>query len=237
MHDSKINSTLKLGVIMNQVEGDRSFSAYVFALRGLVFLLINVRPPLKSSAMVFGGIAGVVSAAEQADANDLGQMPSINTKSNETSDLQDIYRRTLAASWNSSIGDTPADSLIESLFSGNSNFQIGTQTNPSGRQVHDENEIFYYDPDSGRISSSDRLSPALEKQRKKSPSNSFLSEEGALSLPATSGRNIKRGSIQQRLYEGKVNKGQGRKSHSPSHELSEFDVRDDLRSWEVSSIE
>lgn len=29
MHDSKINSTLKLGVIMRHVEGDRSFSTYV----------------------------------------------------------------------------------------------------------------------------------------------------------------------------------------------------------------
>lgn len=34
MHDSKINSTLKLGVIMRQVEGERSFSTYVLLSNG-----------------------------------------------------------------------------------------------------------------------------------------------------------------------------------------------------------
>lgn len=54
-----------------------------------------VRPPLKS-AMAFSGIAGVVSP-EQGERDELsgGPMPSINTKSSEAADMQDLYRRTL----------------------------------------------------------------------------------------------------------------------------------------------
>ncbi|KAF7592556.1 hypothetical protein BBP40_012716 [Aspergillus hancockii] len=100
MQDSKVNSTLKIGLAIRQVEGDRNFTT----------------PPLKS-AMVFGGITGVVSA-EQADPDDLGPLPSIHTQSREAADMQDMYRRTLAASWNCRTDDIPADKLVEDLFAG-----------------------------------------------------------------------------------------------------------------------
>jgi hypothetical protein len=53
MQESKINSTLKIGIAMKQVDGERNFTA----------------PPLKS-APVFGGIAGII-AGEQAEQDDL----------------------------------------------------------------------------------------------------------------------------------------------------------------------
>lgn len=52
MQDSKINSTLKIGISMKQVDGERNF----------------VAPPLKT-APVFGGIAGIM-AGEQNDADE-----------------------------------------------------------------------------------------------------------------------------------------------------------------------
>jgi len=55
MQDSKINSTLKIGIAMKQVDGERNF----------------VAPPLKT-APVFGGIAGIV-AGEQAEKDDVGR--------------------------------------------------------------------------------------------------------------------------------------------------------------------
>lgn len=54
MQDSKINSTLKIGINMKQIEGDKNFIA----------------PPLKT-AQVFSGIAGIVSG-EQGDMEDSG---------------------------------------------------------------------------------------------------------------------------------------------------------------------
>jgi N-terminal C2 in EEIG1 and EHBP1 proteins len=53
MQESKINSTLKIGIAMKQVDGERNFTA----------------PPLKS-APVFGGIAGII-AGEQAEQDEL----------------------------------------------------------------------------------------------------------------------------------------------------------------------
>jgi hypothetical protein len=59
MQESKINSTLKVGITMKQIDGERNFIA----------------PPLKT-APVFGGIAGIM-AGEQAEQDELGsEFPS-----------------------------------------------------------------------------------------------------------------------------------------------------------------
>lgn len=55
MQESKINSTLKIGISMHQTDGERNFIA----------------PPLKTAA-VFGGIAGIMGG-EQGDQDDLGR--------------------------------------------------------------------------------------------------------------------------------------------------------------------
>jgi hypothetical protein len=54
MQESKINSTLKIGITMKQLDGERNF----------------VAPPLKT-APVFVGIAGIM-AGEQVEQDDLG---------------------------------------------------------------------------------------------------------------------------------------------------------------------
>ena len=54
MQESKINSTLRVGIAMKQVDGERTF----------------VAPPLKT-APVFGGIAGIMTG-EQGEPDDTG---------------------------------------------------------------------------------------------------------------------------------------------------------------------
>ncbi|KAK3330465.1 N-terminal C2 in EEIG1 and EHBP1 proteins-domain-containing protein [Apodospora peruviana] len=111
MQESKINSTLKLGILMVQVDGERNF----------------VAPPLKT-APVFGGIAGIVAgdALEptdpSADASG-GQLPSLSNKSRDVFELQDAYRRVLAASWTCQPGELPADQCIEDIFAGGDGFR------------------------------------------------------------------------------------------------------------------
>jgi hypothetical protein len=56
MQDSKINSTLKIGILMIQIDGERNYSA----------------PALKT-APVFGGIAAGFMAGEQAEQDDAGR--------------------------------------------------------------------------------------------------------------------------------------------------------------------
>lgn len=135
MQDSKINSTLKIGILMMQVDGDRTFSA----------------PPLKTAA-VFGGIAGMVAeaaggaggaaAAADSGAAEFGHLhlqddtqdPASsnlsaqfslgknNGKSRDVYELQDMYRRALAASWACQPGELPADECIEDIFEGGDGF-------------------------------------------------------------------------------------------------------------------
>ncbi|ROW10194.1 hypothetical protein VMCG_01879 [Cytospora schulzeri] len=129
MHDSKINSTLKIGILMVQVDGERNFSA----------------PALKT-APVFGGIAGMVGEANAAatslfadpaaaefgvhllqddghdGANLNAQFSLAGAKSRDVYELQDMYRRALAASWACQPGELPADECIEDIFSGGDGF-------------------------------------------------------------------------------------------------------------------
>ncbi|KAL4810708.1 N-terminal C2 in EEIG1 and EHBP1 proteins-domain-containing protein [Aspergillus unguis] len=212
MHDSKINSTLKIGISVQQMEGDRNFTT----------------PPLKS-AMAFGGIAGVV-ASEQAEADDSGQIPLINTQSRELADMQEMYRRTLAASWTSRADDMPADKLIEGLFSGS----VGRG---DSRDAHlgQPHEGGHYDGrtlnggagTTGQNGSRNLLSPNFSRRSKSSSRNA----NKALDFSPTI-EHGNSGSIERQLYDNA--KGKSWRNRNPEHELSEFDVREDLRSWEVN---
>lgn len=132
MSDSKINSTLKIGILMVQLDGERNF----------------VAPALKTAA-VFGGIAGMTSSSStHPAAEDFGQhfqdgpgpaadpgtlnptggagASSSAANSRDVYELQDMYRRALAASWACQPGELPADECIEDIFQGGDGF------NPDG---------------------------------------------------------------------------------------------------------
>lgn len=120
--DAKINSTLKISLLVVQLDGERTF----------------VAPPLKTAA-VFGGIGGMAGSTHPA-AEDFGQhfqdahpeQDSANLNAQFTSnaagpgrdlyELQDMYRRALAASWACQPGELPADECIEDIFAGGDGF-------------------------------------------------------------------------------------------------------------------
>ncbi|CAK7215633.1 hypothetical protein SEUCBS140593_002601 [Sporothrix eucalyptigena] len=134
MQESKINSTLKIGILLIQVDGERNY----------------VAPPLKS-APVFGGITGIVASSEVINAGEaafedhddytavggvVGAMMSGGSavKGHETAEIQDVYRRALAASWACQAGELPADECIEDIFSGGDGFRSGTDFTGSATQ-------------------------------------------------------------------------------------------------------
>ncbi|KAI1114182.1 N-terminal C2 in EEIG1 and EHBP1 proteins-domain-containing protein [Nemania sp. NC0429] len=111
MQDSKINSTLKIGILMVQADGERNYFA----------------PPLKSASMFVGGISSIITGAnEQGDAEDTGggALPNLS-KSRDTAEAQDMYRRALAASWDCHPGELNADECIEDIFAGGSGWRDG----------------------------------------------------------------------------------------------------------------
>lgn len=124
MQDSKINSTIKISILMVQVDGERNY----------------VAPPPKS-APVFGGIAGFVAgdAFEPADAGittNPGHATSFSGKSRDIFELQDMYRRSLAAQWASQPGELPADQCIEDIFAGGEGFLTSPKSHGRGHSRH-----------------------------------------------------------------------------------------------------
>ncbi|KKF96663.1 putative protein.08c [Ceratocystis platani] len=98
LQDSKINSTLKIGVLMVQVDGDRNYAA----------------PPLKT-APVFGGLTGVF-VGEAPDQEDGNKVPMIaSNKARDVAEV-DLYRSMLIASWNCPLDELRADEAIEDIF-------------------------------------------------------------------------------------------------------------------------
>ncbi|KAI1427368.1 N-terminal C2 in EEIG1 and EHBP1 proteins-domain-containing protein [Xylaria sp. FL1777] len=113
MQDSKINSTLKIGILMVQADGERNY----------------VAPPLKSATMFMGGISSIITGAnEQLEAeeggNPGGSLPNMS-KSRDAAEAQDMYRRALAASWDCHPGELHADECIEDIFAGGSGWRDG----------------------------------------------------------------------------------------------------------------
>jgi hypothetical protein len=174
--------------------------------------------------MVFGGIAGIMPS-EHGNPDDLDRIPSVNT-SREAGDLQDMYRRTLAASWTCRDGELPPDQLIEDLFAegaawaGNNPSSLFER---SGRDGYEES-ISVSDADSRTVIQGNRLSPNPEKRSKSTSSNH--SRGGSKSEDIIS----RRRSLGRPLYDK-----EGRwRNRTSTREVSEFDVRGDLRTWQIS---
>ncbi|KAJ4304845.1 hypothetical protein N0V90_000373 [Kalmusia sp. IMI 367209] len=202
MQNSKINSTLKISVFMRQTEGDRNF----------------VAPALKT-AQVFSGIAGIVSG-EQGDAEDVGTTPSLSAGSREAGELQDMYRRTLAAYWSAQPGELKADECIEDIFSGGDGW--GDREKPYGHQT---GRIRFVSGDSsGSMSEGESRLKGNSIQRK---SHETL-RPGDVSTSSTSGRG--RG-LEQQAHQMQVEAKRERRK--PFHEVDEFEVREDLCSWQM----
>jgi len=125
MQESKINSTLKISILMKQIDGDRSFIA----------------PPLKT-APTFGGIAGIV-AHDQATAEEDTAGPTPSTgfgKPRDAAEIQDLYRRTLSASWSRLPTELPADECIEDIFNGGNGWRTQHTENSSTTDTEEDDD-------------------------------------------------------------------------------------------------
>ncbi|KAI9806349.1 MAG: hypothetical protein M1825_006464 [Sarcosagium campestre] len=209
MQESKINSTLKISITMKQIEGDRSFTA----------------PPLRT-APAFGGIAGIISTEANNDADEAGQVSSMGDRSREFGELQDTYRRTLAASWASQTGELPADSCVEDLFAG------GTGWASSSNATSGKNDVSQ-SPHSPRLSapSSDGRSGVKHGFRthkaRLSGQQPYVSPTKPKPQPPTD-----QGPVETGHGSSSGTDGEGRRSKAVQ-EVDEFEVREDLRSWSL----
>lgn len=212
MQQSKINSTLRVGISMKQLDGDKNFIA----------------PPLKT-AMVFGGIAGIM-AGDSGEVDESGHMPSVNNKTRELNESQDMYRRTLAASWACTGGELAPDKLIEDLFTGGDGGIMAPPARPQRRRADDDSDnesrrtVRNLHPDSASTQQPSRKGHGRQDSR----GNSMDSSSSPSIISGISGRS----SIDQQIKLSNTGRNPGQPRHK---ELTEFDVRDDLRSWSIDA--
>ncbi|KAL6871422.1 N-terminal C2 in EEIG1 and EHBP1 proteins domain-containing protein [Trichoderma novae-zelandiae] len=158
MQDSKVNSTLKVSILLIQVDGERNFIA----------------PPLKT-APVFGGIVGFM-APEQTEDEILGPdataaLPTLS-KNRDVAEVQDLYRRTLAASWTRQPSELPTDECIEDIFSGGN----GWRTKHRSATSPDSDDEYYEEEgeNSGSLRPTEYRRMAMNHRRNHSNSSSHF---------------------------------------------------------------
>jgi len=195
---------------MKQTEGDRNFSA-----------------PALRTAPVFGGIAGIMTT-EQGDTDDGNNVPSMSSKARESGKLQDMYRRTLAASWAAQAGELPADQCIEDIFAGGDGWakHEGASTAPSprmGGSTEDDESEGDHRTLRGHKRNKSGSHDTLKPNRQRNGNKSNASSPGPVSG---------RGSIAQQVQSSQDAK---RSEQRPTNEIDEFTAREDLRSWAISA--
>ncbi|EUC31938.1 hypothetical protein COCVIDRAFT_28674 [Bipolaris victoriae FI3] len=195
MQDSKINSTLKIGIYMKQIEGDKNYIA----------------PALKT-AQVFSGIAGIM-AATHSSAN----------KSREAGELQDMYRRTLAAYWSAQPGELKADECIEDIFAGGD----GWGDKSYSQQTRAQQSLRFAGDGSSSVSENGSRHMHGSSISRKSHETLRPGDMKPLRSPNVRGRE----SLEQRASHLKAKAEAARQRQRPVQEVNEFDLREDLVSW------
>jgi hypothetical protein len=149
--------------------------------------------------------------------------PSLSSKSREAGELQDMYRRTLAAYWSAQPGELKADECIEDIFAGGDGW--GDREKPY-QQQRGQSQTIRYTPGDSSGSPSENEARHMRGSSINRKSHETLRQSD---LMAKSASVRGRGSLEQQALSMKVEAE--RKRHRPHHEVDEFDLREDLCSW------
>lgn len=107
-------------------------------------------------------------------------MPSLNTKSREAGEAQDLYRNNLAAHFNAQPGELRADECIENIFSG------GDGWGPGGKEAEKPAKRDWSrarNKDRARKVSLDALSPRKSEEKVESEGERSSKQHSAAQRP------------------------------------------------------
>jgi len=241
--------------------GQHLLLALVRPTIGLLTDLPSFSPPLKSAA-VFGGIAGIMSnadAAASASSQAIGAGAESDTsspagaplslasqKARDFGEVQDMYRRTLAASWASQMHELPADQCIEDIFAGGDGWgQHNSGDMPDGIPHASSNRA---QMGSGNLSAMKHMGYSMNLDRRGGGKNTSPSIKTGFLSRSRNSSNQDLEDFRMQHESGRLGPGagDGSQSHSSSEEsqrrirrqmaeVSEFDLREDLRSWSIGT--
>lgn len=245
MQESKVNSTLQIGILMVQIDGERNYAA----------------PPLKS-APVFGGIAGFM-AGEQVEQDDTAgrkskrkspiiiiqtgsqtaEIPNIH-KARDAAELQDLYRSALTAVWCAQPEEHPASAVVEDIFSGGNGWAISSARS---RRAKSSGSAHYHDDgdeSSGSISGDEgyggTLRPSDFKRAQRRVARKLASERTLRAEGKKGGgdggarsRSGSLASLAPTLGSSEREREAGLE-RARVREVSEAEARDDMVAWRLS---
>jgi len=139
-------------------------------------------------------------------------------------EMQDMYRRTLAASYSSQIHELPADECIEDIFSGGDGW---------GKK---NGGVTFQDPfdDSGAEESDSEHLSASSQRHVQSKQKAPFRPGNKRDQPDPARNGGAHGNDPQAQSSSSDDHAR-RRHHRTTNEVSEFDVREDLRSWKISA--
>lgn len=237
MQGSKINSTLKVSILMLHTSGPRDYYA----------------PPLKT-APVFGGIAGIIHSSEPAapsgnalasdgggegiGGEEMANGPDFRSRNKEAGEMMDMYRRTLAAFWASQPGELKADEAIEDIFSGGDGWGKNGRPLPVDAEIEHRGSV----ADTNAASRNDSVAFGAGAGMGSNSRPSSRPGSGAntpnMDADRDSDRNTNGGGsrgIKAMSAAGRRNDRKHRHRHRPKGhgEVEEEDLIEDLRSWRL----
>lgn len=163
-------------------------------------------------------------------------MPTIS-KSRDHGELQDMYRRALAASWASTGTELPADQCVEDIFNGGDGWK--DKRHPRSHGIHHSHEDSLSDE-------RPRLIHHHHAPHHRTPSGSSLKSQSTITdkramrtgQRAPNQRDVSGRSKpepQQETSSGNSSEA-GRGRSRQDHEVDEFEARDNLSAWKSFSI-
>lgn len=172
--------------------------------------------------------------SEQTESDENGRTPSLSRKNfKEAAEIQDVYRRTLTASWGSHGHELPADQCIEDIFAGGDGWgkfkneeAILFPSTSNDEDAESESETLRPPPSNPR-----RSSIAFSKRghgRQKSSGKSGIKSPS----PSTGERTSSHSS--DLPTQSSSSDDHKKRHHRRANEYSELELREDLRSWQIN---
>ena len=193
----------------------------------IIELAKSYSPPLRTGP-IFGGIAGIMNQ-EQADPDDIGHLPTMPNKlSRDAGEQQEMYRKTLAAAWSSH--ELPADECIEDIFAGGDgwgNFSDDLLLTPESSTTGENASI---DSERLQVPTSAKLKQGYRRDHLRSRHDGTQSLGGhkSNSHGSSSGQVTPENPTPSNSSDDRSKRIRRRQN-----EISEFDAREDLRSWQI----
>ncbi|KAK3706080.1 hypothetical protein LTR37_012907 [Vermiconidia calcicola] len=175
-------------------------------------------------ATTSGRTGGAENANGEGGNEGQDPLPNLSSRNKEAGEMQDVYRRTLAAFWTSQPGELRADECVEDIFSGGDGWGKGGRPQPAqdaeGRK--DPTNLGFGGVSSRPGSGSTTPNP----QKADAPKmGGGAGGRGILGMSSGGGGGGRYHSRNKNSKSKGYRKAQG--------EIDEFDARDDMISWRV----